>query len=378
MGSYKVLDFNEDANFAKFPYFLGRGPDVARFDMQKRPVFEKLIEKQLSFFWRPEEIYLGEDQKQFQDLDGDEKRVFVENLKYQILLDSVQGRAADLAFQRLVGQSDLEMWLKTWAFSETIHSRSYTHIIRNVFARPDRIFDAIAGDANIRMRAADITRHYDALIERQDRMFSRGITREQARRDGRLLSLIYLTLVSVNMLEAIRFYVSFACAFSFAEKLIPSMEGNASIIRLISRDEALHLVGTQEMIRMVSDGSEGEDFARAVEDSRDEAKGIVRDVVRQEMEWAEHLFRSGRGISMLNEANVKQYVLHMAGVRTAAIGFGDMYSKTDNPLPWMSKWLSSDGLQEAPQEKEKTSYLVGQVDSSVDTGALAVEFAGRI
>jgi ribonucleoside-diphosphate reductase beta chain len=241
---------NHDAT--REPMFLGRSVNVARYDKQKYPIFEKLIEKQLSFFWRPEEVDLSTDRKDFMALPEHEQHIFLSNLKYQTLLDSVQGRSPNVAFLPIVSIPELETWFETWAFSETIHSRSYTHIIRNIVTEPSKVFDTIVTNPEIVERAEAVTRLYDELIELVNVFTIHGEGKHTI--DGNLVDAtlyniktkLYLTLVSVNVLEAIRFYVSFACSFAFAERAV--MEGNAKIIRLIARDEALHLTGTQHMI----------------------------------------------------------------------------------------------------------------------------------
>ncbi|CAM3580204.1 class Ia ribonucleoside-diphosphate reductase subunit beta [Parendozoicomonas haliclonae] len=363
--------FNQN-NFdaTKEPMFFGQNVNVARYDVQKFSIFEQLIEKQLSFFWRPEEVDLSNDRSDFAKLPEHEQHIFLSNLKYQTLLDSIQGRSPNVALLPIVSLPELETWIETWAFSETIHSRSYTHIMRNVLTDPSKVFDDIISNDAIVSRATAITRHYDALIEGVQ-LYStfgegehtiNGETITVSRRD--LKKKLYLTLVSVNVLEAIRFYVSFACSFAFAERA--TMEGNAKIIKLIARDEALHLTGTQHMLQLMASGRDDPEMAEIATELKDEARQIFIDAAEQEKEWAAYLFRDGSMIG-LNKEILADYVEYITTQRMLAVGFESPFENKQNPLPWMSSWLNSDNVQVAPQEVEVSSYLVGQVDSDVDT-----------
>lgn len=363
--------FNPTAHDAtREPMFFGRNVNVARYDRQKYPIFEKLIEKQLSFFWRPEEVDLSTDRKDFMNMPEHEKHIFLSNLKYQTLLDSVQGRSPNVAFLPLVSLPELETWFETWAFSETIHSRSYTHIIRNIITEPSEVFDEIVTNEEIVKRAESVTRLYDELIELTSvyAVHGAGVHQLQGKRfDTTLRNLkkkLYLTLVSVNVLEAIRFYVSFACSFAFAERAI--MEGNAKVIKLIARDEALHLTGTQHMLNILASGSDDPDFKEIALECRDEAIAIFAEAAQQEKDWAGYLFRDGSMIG-LNARILSDYVEYITNVRMKALGFAELFPSKQNPLPWMNAWLSSDNVQVAPQESEISSYLVGQIDNKVDS-----------
>jgi len=350
--------------------FFGRSVNVARYDRQKYPIFEKLIEKQLSFFWRPEEVDLSTDRKDFMALPEHEKHIFLSNLKYQTLLDSVQGRSPNIAFLPITSLPELETWFETWAFSETIHSRSYTHIIRNIVAEPSVVFDQIVTNPEIVRRAESVTRLYDELIEMVNIHTVHGLGVHTI--DGKTFDIseynlktkLYLTLVSVNVLEAIRFYVSFACSFAFAERAL--MEGNAKIIRLIARDEALHLTGTQHMINLMKSGRDDPDFKRIAEVCEPQVIELFREAAEQEKAWAEYLFSQGSMIG-LNARILGDYVEYITNVRMKALGLSELFPARSNPLPWMNSWLVSDNVQVAPQESEISSYLVGQIDADVDT-----------
>ena len=361
--------FNPSSHDATLePMFFGKNVNVARYDKQKYPIFEKLIEKQLSFFWRPEEVDLSTDRKDFMNMPDHEQHIFLSNLKYQTLLDSVQGRSPNVAFLPIVSLPELETWFETWAFSETIHSRSYTHIIRNIITEPSEVFDQIVTNEEIVKRAESVTRLYDELIDLVNiySVHGTGVHRiDGVPRDVTMRSLkkkLYLTLVSVNVLEAIRFYVSFACSFAFAERAI--MEGNAKIIKLIARDEALHLTGTQHMLNILASGSDDPEFKEIAVECREEARQIFIEAASQEKEWASYLFRDGSMIG-LNAKILSDYVEYITNVRMRALGFEELFPSKQNPLPWMNAWLSSDNVQVAPQESEISSYLVGQIDNEV-------------
>lgn len=348
----------------KEPMFFGQNVNVARYDQQKYPFFEKLIEKQLSFFWRPEEVDLSSDRTEYADLPDNEQHIFISNLKYQTLLDSVQGRSPNIALLPLVSIPELETWIETWAFSETIHSRSYTHIIRNIVANPSLIFDDIVNNEEITKRAESVTHYYDELIALTNHMYAHEIdlSQDDAFRK-KIKTALYLTLVSVNVLEAIRFYVSFACSFSFAERSL--MEGNAKVIKLIARDEALHLSGTQNMINLLADGQDDPEMALIAKEQLEQTYTIFKEAAQQEKEWAEYLFKNGSMIG-LNAQILKDYVEYITNVRLKALRLEPIFEHKSNPLPWMNNWLVSDNVQVAPQESEISSYLVGQVDSKVN------------
>jgi ribonucleoside-diphosphate reductase beta chain len=349
----------------KEPMFFGQNVNVARYDQQKHPIFEKLIEKQLSFFWRPEEVDLATDRADYARLPENEQHIFISNLKYQTLLDSVQGRSPNVALLPLVSIPELETWIETWSFSETIHSRSYTHIIRNIVTDPSVIFDDIVNNEQITQRAISVTEYYDELIYLTNQMYANKI--DIAKDDEfrkKIKTALYLTLVSVNVLEAIRFYVSFACSFSFAERSL--MEGNAKVIKLIARDEALHLSGTQHMINLLKEGKDDPEFVEIAQEQESKVYEIFQQAADQEKAWADYLFKDGSMIG-LNAKILKDYVEYITNVRMKALHLNPIFESRGNPLPWMNNWLVSDNVQVAPQESEISSYLVGQVDAHVDT-----------
>ncbi|MFP1915535.1 class Ia ribonucleoside-diphosphate reductase subunit beta [Lonsdalea quercina] len=356
------------------PMFFGQPVNVARYDQQKYEIFEKLIEKQLSFFWRPEEVDVSRDRIDYQALPDHEKHIFISNLKYQTLLDSIQGRSPNVALLPLISIPELETWVETWAFSETIHSRSYTHIIRNIVNDPSLVFDDIVTNDEILKRAKDISGFYDDLIEMTNCYHLLGEGTHQV--NGKTIEInlyqlkkqLYLCLMSVNALEAIRFYVSFACSFAFAEREL--MEGNAKIIKLIARDEALHLTGTQHMLNLLRSGHDDPEMAKVAEECQQQSYDLFVLAAQQEKEWAEYLFRDGSMIG-LNKDILCQYIEYITNIRMQAVGLPLPFETRTNPIPWINAWLVSDNVQVAPQEVEVSSYLVGQIDSEINADDLS-------
>lgn len=371
MDNMSYSTFSKTKNDAlKEPMFFGQPVNVARYDQQKYEVFEKLIEKQISFFWRPEEIDISKDRRDFANLPEHEKHIFISNLKYQTLLDSIQGRSPNVALLPLISIPELETWIETWSFFETIHSRSYTHIIRNIVTDPSVVFDDIVDNEQILRRAEDIATYYDDLIEYSQyyNLFGEGTHTI----DGKTITIslrelkkkLYLCLMCVNVLEAIRFYVSFACSFSFAEREL--MEGNAKIIKLIARDEALHLTSTQHMLNIMKSGVDDPEMAEIAAELEDESYEIFRKAAEQEKEWAAYLFKDGSTIG-LNKEILCQYVEYITNLRMLSVGLKPCFENaTVNPIPWINAWLSSDAVQVAPQEVEISSYVIGQIDAKVD------------
>src|SRR5210317_1269619 len=271
-----VLNTNSTNHLTAKMFFDDEELGMQRFDTLKYRAFDKLTDKQLGFFWRPEEVDILRDANDFKALTEHEQHIFTSNLKRQILLDSVQGRSPNLALLPVVTIPELETWIETWAFSETIHSRSYTHIIRNVYSNPSKIFDEMMDIKEIMDCATDISKYYDDLIEYTMwyQLLGEGTHQVASNRETKnividLYSLkkkLYLCLMSVNILEGVRFYVSFACSWAFAE--LKKMEGNAKIIKLIARDENLHLGSTQLMLRTLK--KDDEDFIKIADETKEE------------------------------------------------------------------------------------------------------------
>ena len=357
---------SEEVDTKKQPMFFGKPLGVQRYDSFKYPVFDRLTTQMLGYFWRPEEVSLQKDRSDYQSLRPEQKHIFTSNLKYQILLDSVQGRGPGMAFAPYCALPELESAMNVWQFMEMIHSKSYTYIIKNVYPDPSEVFDTILNDERILDRANSVTRAYDEFINEahqwdQSNLWKDGWENSQAK-DFALHELkrkLYRAVANVNILEGIRFYVSFACSFAFGE--LKLMEGSAKIISLISRDENQHLVLTQNIIKnwMNGDDPEMQEIAR---EERNNVIGMFKNAVEEEKEWAEYLFSGGSMIG-LNDKLLNQYVEWIANKRMKALGIDPIYDQPlrNNPLPWTQHWISSKGLQVAPQETEVESYVVGGI-----------------
>ena len=354
----------------KQPMFFGKPLGVQRYDEYKYPIFERLTKTQLGYFWRPEEVSLQKDFGDFKDLRPEQKHIFTSNLKYQIMLDSVQGRAPGMAFSPYVSLPELEGCMNVWQLMEMIHSRSYTYIIKNVYPDVGEVFDTILTDPNILQRAASVTESYDKFINAAHEWDTGNLWKED--RKGTFLAsyemkhlkrLLYRAIANVNILEGIRFYVSFACSFAFGE--LKLMEGSAKIISLIARDENQHLVITQNILNKFRDGDDPE-FAEIAREEEANVIEMFRKCVDEEKAWANYLFKEGTMIG-LNEKLLHNYVEWIANRRMKAIGIKPIYDvpAKNNPLPWTAHWISSKGLQVAPQETEVESYIVGGIKQDV-------------
>ncbi len=360
----------EDVDTKKQPMFLGKPLGVQRYDAYKYPVFDKLTTQQLGYFWRPEEVSLQKDRGDYQILRPEQKHIYTSNLKYQIMLDSVQGRAPGMAFIPYCSLPELEACMEVWGFMEMIHSRSYTYIIKNVYANPSEVFDTIIRDERILERAASVTESYDNFINyaqewasgSQWKPDSKGSpSAEWTRKD--LKKHLYRAVANVNILEGIRFYVSFACSFAFGE--LKLMEGSAKIISLIARDENQHLVLTQQILKNWQNGDDPE-MKEIMKDEEEWTYKMFDRAVNEEKKWADYLFKDGSMIG-LNDKLLQQYVEWIANKRLKAIGLKPQYDipAKNNPLPWTAHWISSKGLQVAPQETEVESYVVGGIKQDV-------------
>jgi ribonucleoside-diphosphate reductase beta chain len=343
-------------------------PAIQRYDTLKYRQFDKLTDKQLGFFWRPEEIDVMRDAKDFKELTDFEKHIFTSNLKRQILLDSVQGRSPNLAFLPLATIPELETWIETWAFNETIHSRSYTHIIRNVYSNPSEVFDELMELDEIVACASDISKYYDDLIAAGSWYRMLGVGKHTVNGETVEVDMydlkrkLWLCLNSVNALEGIRFYVSFACSWAFAE--LKKMEGNAKIIKLIARDENVHLGSTQTLLKLLP--QDDPDYALIKVETKAECERMFLAAAAQEKAWAKYLFKDGSMIG-LNEVLLSQYVDWLTCKRMTAVGLDcGMKPGSSNPLPWTMKWIAGSEVQVAPQETEITTYVIGGTKQDVD------------
>ena len=365
-----VLNTSTDVNAKKQPMFFGAPLGIQRYDQYKYPVFDKLTQQQLGYFWRPEEVSLQKDRGDYQTLAPEQKHIFTSNLKYQIMLDSVQGRGPGMAFIPYCSLPELEACMTVWEFMEMIHSRSYTYIIKNVYPDPGEVFDHILDDEKIVARAESVTSAYNEFVEAAHQYDTGNMWRGDFKdsptakwESKELKRKLYRAVANVNILEGIRFYVSFACSFAFGE--LKLMEGSAKIISLIARDENQHLVITQNILNKWREGDDPE-----MEEIAKEEESVIIDMfkrtVEEEKAWAEYLFKDGSMIG-LNDKLLAQYVEWIANRRMKAIGLKPIYDipAKNNPLPWTEHWISSKGLQVAPQETEVESYVVGGIKQDV-------------
>jgi len=360
----------------KQPMFFGQPLGVQRYDSFKYPVFDKLTQQQLGYFWRPEEVSLQKDRADYQTLSEEQKHIFTSNLKYQIMLDSVQGRGPGMAFIPYCSLPELESAMTVWEFMEMIHSRSYTYIIKNVYSDPTEVFDTILDDEKILDRASSVTQSYDEFISHAHE-YDNGTMWELATEghvagqfDRRELKRkLYRAIANVNILEGIRFYTSFACSFAFGENKL--MEGSAKILSLIARDESQHLVLTQNILNKWRDGDDPEMLVIAKEE-QSWVMSMFQRAVDEEKMWAEYLFKNGSMIG-LNERLLHNYVEWIANRRMKAIGIKPMFDipAKNNPLPWTEHWLNSKGQQNAPQETEIESYVIGGIKQDITENTFA-------
>ena len=369
--------FNPETHDAtKQPMFFGKPLGLQRYDNFRYPVFDKLTTQQLGYFWRPEEVSLQKDRGDYAQLNAEQRHIYTSNLKYQIMLDSVQGRGPGMAFIPYCSLPELESAMTVWGFMEMIHSRSYTYIIKNVYSNPGEVFDTILDNANIMERATSVTSGYDEFVKAAQQYGNSNdwqhVLEQVPTAQANLYDLktkLYRAVANVNILEGIRFYVSFACSFAFGE--LKLMEGSAKIISLIARDESQHLVLTQNILNKWRDGDDPE-MKKIAKEQEPWFMEQFQNCVNQEKAWADYLFRDGSMIG-LNDKLLSKYVEWIANRRMKAVGIKPIYDvpQKNNPLPWTEHWLSSKGLQVAPQETEVESYIVGGIKQDVNKDTFA-------
>ena len=370
--------FNTDeVDYKKQPMFFGKPLGVQRYDSYKYPTFDRLTTQQLGYFWRPEEVSLQKDRGDYQQLRPEQKHIYTSNLKYQIMLDSVQGRAPVMALITYCSLPELEACMEVWGFMEMIHSRSYTYIIKNVYPDPSEVFDTIIKDTRILERAKSVTGAYDDFINDAQVWGQSNLWKDLPNVETSLPVLelkelkrkLYRAVMNVNILEGIRFYVSFACSFAFGE--LKLMEGSAKIISLIARDENQHLVLTQTILKNWREGDDPE-IKQIMKEEEEWTYKQFDLCVNEEKKWAEYLFKNGSMIG-LNDKLLFQYVEWIANRRMKMIGLKPVYDipARNNPLPWTQHWISSKGLQVAPQETEVESYVVGGIKQDVKKDTFA-------
>ena len=343
-----LVNLDPNVDFTKEPVFFGKPLNLERYDKFRYVGYFELFKKQLNSFWLPEEIDLSKDRLDYKEMTDNEKFIFTSNLKYQILLDSVQSRGIPHLTEDL-SNPEVEAFCSAWAMFETIHSYSYTFIIKNVYSSPGDVFDNILNDEQIVKRTVSVTKYYD------DMMNSLGESVKERKKK------LYLTLMSINILEGIRFYVSFACSYAFAQN--GKMEGNSKIISLINKDENLHLGFTQKLLNDLAK-REDEGFLEVVEECKPTVIQMFKDAAEEEMLWADYLFKDGSMLG-LNAEILKRYMKYLTNKRMKAVRLEPIFEKIKNPINWINAWTSSDGTQNAPQETEIDSYNIGSVKSDL-------------
>lgn len=334
-----VLNFNVHSDKL---FFGESGHGISRYDVVRYPILDKLDDKMNGFFWRPQEIDMSQEKRSFNQMNDIEQFVFTSNLKRQILLDSIQGRAPALVFLPHCTDPSLENCILSWGFFEKIHSQSYTHIIRAIYPNPQVVIDDMPNIVEIANCAQDITSIYDQMVSNPNK------------------ENLYLSLIAANALEAIRFYVSFACTFSFAERAL--VEGSAKIVKLIARDENQHLALVQHILKLLP--QDDPEFIQIIGDNRAKAKSLFLSAAEQEKQWAEYLFKDG-SILGLNSGILCDYVDYLTVRRMKTIGLSGDSSKPAHPIPWIEKHLSSIASANAPQEVELSSYLASSVNNDM-------------
>jgi ribonucleoside-diphosphate reductase beta chain len=355
--------FNKkDVDHTKEPMFFGESCNTARYDKMKYPKFDSITEQQLSFFWQPQEVALSTDINDFKNkLNATEKRIYILNLQYQTLLDSVQGRSPNQVLLPICSIPELETWIETWAFSETIHSRSYTYIIKNIFDNPSEILDDVMRIPQITSRAGMVTKAYDVLEElihdKTALMYDKKVA-------------LFRCIISIHALEAIRFYVSFACAYSYVERGL--MEGNGKIMTLINRDEFLHSGGTHYIITRWMKGLDDPEMTAIAKEYADDITSIILDTYNQECDWIDFLFSEGN-IPLLNGDVLKSYLQYLCDSSLKNLGCPAVFGVDKTPLPWLSSYTNSGSTQVAPQEVELSSYKLGSVDMNTSLSGLSLD-----
>ena len=346
-----IINTSNDGNDKKIKMFFDeQGLGVQRYDNPKYPKIFNMFKQQLSYFWRPEEINITKDKADFISLPEYQQELFTLNLKYQILLDTIQSRGISHLLEYCTNP-EIEAFAKSWEFMETLHSYSYTYIIKQIYSDPSKVLDTVLTDDKILKRASSVTQYYDDMIN--------SIPDDSEYNKKKKL---YLTLVSINILEGIRFYVSFACSFAFAQN--KKMTGNAKIISLIARDENLHMGFSSLILKYMKDDPE-EGFQDIVKECEPIVYKMYKDAAEEEMEWAKYLFKDGSMIG-LNAEILTDYMKYLTNNRLKSIRMEPIFGKVKNPISWIGNWIGGNTVQEAPQQEQIISYTVGALKQDLD------------
>jgi ribonucleoside-diphosphate reductase beta chain len=355
--SKQQYDLKTPTNYLKRKMFLDGAVTVQRFEEYRHPRIAKFEELARGFFWVPEEISLTKDKMDHKDASDAVKHIFTSNLLRQTALDSIQGRAPNQVFSPVISLPELEALVSNWSFFETnIHSKSYSHIIRNVYGVPKEEFNKIHDTAEIVDMAANIGKHYENLHRINCLKEMDGAVDEYEH-----VKAIWLALNASYALEAFRFMVSFATSLAMVENKI--YIGNGNIISLILQDEILHAEWTAWIINNVI--KDDERFVRAKEECETEVYQMYMDVIREEKAWADYLFKLGPVIG-LNATILKDFVDYTAFTRLKDIGikYSGEHPKS-SPIPWFNKHVNIGKKQSALQETESTNYVIGVMSDTV-------------
>jgi len=359
--SLAQYNLHKHTNYLKRSMFLDpEGPvTVQRFEEVKYPRIQKFEETARGFFWVPEEVTLTKDKMDFKEATEAIRHIFTSNLLRQTALDSIQGRAPSQVFSPVISIPELEALVSNWSFFETnIHSKSYSHIIRNIYGVPKEEFNKIHDTREIVDMAASVGRYYDELhkLNSQKEIGATPVSEQEH------IRAIWMALNASYALEALRFMVSFATSLAMVENRI--FIGNGNIIALILQDELLHAEWTAWIINQVQ--REDARFAKAAEESRSEVYQMYLEVVAEEKAWADYLFKKGVVIG-LNAQILKDFVDYTAFTRLRDIGikYLEEHPKT-TPIPWFNKHVNINKKQTALQESESTNYVIGVMSDSLN------------
>ena len=362
--SKEQYNLHKQTNYLKRKMFLDpEGPvTVQRFEEVKYSKLQKFEELARGFFWVPEEITLTKDKIDFKEATEAVKHIFTSNLLRQTALDSLQGRGPSQIFTPVVSLPELEALVYNWTFFETnIHSRSYSHIIRNIYNVPKDVFNTIHDTAEIVDMASSVGKYYDDLHRLNCLKEIADPTKEVVLEPAHIKA-IWLALNASYALEAFRFMVSFATSLAMVENKI--FIGNGNIIALILQDELLHAEWTAWIInQVVKDDAR---FQQAKIECEQEVFHMYMDVIREEKQWADYLFSKGVVIG-LNAEILKDFVDYTAFTRLKEIGikYVEDHPKT-NPIPWFNKHVNINKKQTALQESESTNYVIGVMSDTVN------------
>jgi len=364
MQAVKKRDYAKTPNYVDRHMFLDKAGPVStqRFEEFAYPKIAKFDDAQRSAFWIPEEISLTKDKIDFKEASKAVRHIFTSNLLRQTTLDSIQGRAPAQIFTPVISVPELESLMLTWTWFETLHSRAYSHIIRNIYNVPKDEFNSIHDNKEIVAMTASIGKYYDQL-HHINCCVEAGIDDPITEKEH--INAIYLALIASFGLEAIRFTVSFATSLAMVENKL--FIGNGNEIALILADEMLHCDWTAYLINTAVETDPR--FARAAKELKGEAEQILLDVVKEEKQWAKYIFSEGSVIG-LNEKTMADFVDWTAKSRFKEIGLKYDCALKSTPLPWFNKHLNTSKKQTALQENESVSYVIGSMTNDVDYGEL--------